>query len=135
MSGRNENIIEEFRANDGKVGGTFAGTPLLLLHHLGARTRTKRISPLVYQKVDDSYAIFASKGGADTNPDWYHNILAHPETEVEVGNDRVAVVARVAVGDEHDRIWERQVQVYPAFGQYLAKTVRVSIPVLVLEPA
>src|SRR5262249_40230708 len=89
-------IIEEVRANEGKVGGTFAAAQLLLLHHTGARSGTERVSPLAYQPVGDAYAVFASKGGAPTNPDWYHNLVAHPDTTIEVGSASLPVRARVA---------------------------------------
>ena len=128
----NEAIIEEFRANDGRVGGMFEGQPLLLLHHAGARTGTQRVTPLTYQDLADGYAIFASKAGADTNPDWYHNVVANPGTEVEVGTDTVRVHARVAAGDERDQIWTKQKRDYPQFAEYESKTSRV-IPVIVLE--
>ena len=128
----NAAIIEEFRANDGRVGGMFEGQPLLLLHHTGARTGTRRVTPLTYQDLADGYAVFASKAGADTSPDWYHNLVANPETEAEIGTETIRVRARVASGVERDRIWSRQKQDYPQFGEYEAKTARV-IPVIVLE--
>ena len=131
--GWNRKTIEEFRANGGKVGGVFARAPLLLLHHVGARTGTPRVSPLMYQAVSGGYAVFASKGGADTNPDWFHNLKANPETKIEVGDELVAVVARVADGDEHDRIWTKQTEEWPQFAVYERKTAREVIPVVVLE--
>lgn len=134
MSDWNAGIIDEFRANEGRVGGMFEGAPLLLLHHTGAKTGTARVTPLMYQAVDDGYAIFASKAGADTNPDWFHNISANPETRVEIGTDTVSVVARRAGGDEHDRIWEEQKSSWPQFAEYEQKTARDVIPVIVLEP-
>ena len=135
MSNWNNGIIDEFRSNDGEVGGVFAGKPLLLLHHKGARTGTERVSPLMYQQVGDSYAVFASKGGADTNPDWYHNLLANPDATIELGADKVDVRARVAEGDEQDTIWERQKREFPQFAGYEQKTSRDQIPVIVLDPA
>ena len=129
----NRKTIEEFRANGGKVGGVFARAPLLLLDHVGARTGTARVSPLMYQAVSGGYAVFASKGGADTNPDWFHNLKANPETKIEVGDELVAVVARVADGDEHDRIWTKQTEEWPQFAVYERKTAREVIPVVVLE--
>ena len=128
----NQNVIEEFRANGGRVGGMFEGSPLLLLHHAGARTGVRRVSPLMYQEVTDGYAIFASKGGADNNPDWFHNLVANPRTDVEVGIETVSVQARVALGEERTRIWTRQKSDYPQFAEYESKTSRV-IPVVVLE--
>jgi len=134
VSDWNAGIIDEFRANEGRVGGMFEGAPLLLLHHTGAKTGTERVTPLMYQAVDGGYAIFASKAGADTNPDWFHNISANPETRVEIGTDTVSVVARRAGGDEHDRIWEEQKSSWPQFAEYEQKTARDVIPVIVLEP-
>lgn len=134
MSNWNDGIIDEFRSNDGEVGGIFAGKPLLLLHHKGARSGTERVSPLMYQRVGDSFAVFASKGGADTNPGWYHNLLAHDEVEIEVGTDKVKVRARVAEGQEQEMIWERQKHDFPQFAGYEQKTSRDQIPVIVLEP-
>jgi len=134
VSDWNENITEEFRANAGKVGGMFEGAPLLLLHHVGARTGTERVSPLMYQSVDGGYAIFASKEGADTNPDWFYNLKANPNTKVEVGAETVPVRARVAEGAEHDHIWTTQKDEWPQFAEYEEKSARDIIPVLVLEP-
>ena len=95
----NTKIIEEFRSNAGEVGGPFAGATVLLLHHTGAKSGTERVSPLVYQPVGDRFAIFASKGGAPTNPDWYHNLVAHPDTTIEVGTaDRPGQGARRGPG-------------------------------------
>lgn len=133
MSDYNAKLIEEFRANGGHVGGFFEGKTLLLLHHHGAKSGTHRVSPLAYQKLDNGYAVFASKAGADTNPDWFHNVIANPETDVEVGDETIAVKARVAEGQERETIWERQKQAWPTFADYEEKTDRV-IPVIVLEP-
>ncbi len=133
MNDWNTGVITEFRANGGKVGGQFDGAPLLLLHHKGAKTGTERVSPLMYQAVGNAYAIFASKAGAPTNPDWYHNLVANPDTTVEVGSDTKKVRARVAAGDEHNTIWTTQKQRYPGFAEYEAKTSR-QIPVVVLDP-
>jgi deazaflavin-dependent oxidoreductase (nitroreductase family) len=133
MSDWNQAIIEEFRANSGRVGGTFDGKPLLLLHHTGARSGTRRVTPLMYQAVDGGFAVFASAAGADKNPDWFHNLAAHPETEVEIGTDTTPVRARIAAGAEHDRIWTRQKQDWPFFAEYEEKTSREAIPVIVLE--
>ena len=103
------------------------------MHHKGAKSGTPRISPLVYQALDRGYAVFASKGGAPDNPDWYHNLQANPDTEVEVGDAIIAVRARVAEGDERERIWTKQKQDFPAFAEYEANTSR-TIPVVILEP-
>jgi len=128
----NDGIIEEFRANHGKVGGPFAGVPILLLHHTGARTGTVRVNPLAYQADGGRFVVFGSKGGAPTNPDWYHNLRANPEATVEVGTETIPVRARVAEGEERERIWNRQKQLMPGFTAYEQRTRR-QIPVLILE--
>jgi deazaflavin-dependent oxidoreductase (nitroreductase family) len=128
----NQKVIAEFRANDGKVGGQFEGAPLLLLHHKGAKTGTERVNPMMYQALDDDFAVFASKGGAPTNPDWYHNLMANPDANVEVGTQTYRVRARVTSGEERERIWEQQKSAYKGFADYEAKTTR-QIPVVVLE--
>jgi deazaflavin-dependent oxidoreductase (nitroreductase family) len=135
MSDWNKEIIEEFRANDGLVGGHFEGRPLLLLHHDGARTGTRRVSPLMYQKVEGGFAVFASKGGADTNPGWFHNLRANPDATIEVSGDTIDVRAHVVGGEERDAIWKQQKTDYPQFADYEQKTARDEIPVLVLRPA
>ena len=132
MSDWNAKIIDEFRANGGKVGGGFDGAPMLLLHTQGAKTGQERVNPVVYQPVGDAFAVFASKGGAPTNPDWYYNLRAHPEVKIEVGGDSIDVKARVLEDDEREPIWEKQKQLMPGFAEYEAKTTR-QIPVLVLE--
>jgi deazaflavin-dependent oxidoreductase (nitroreductase family) len=128
----NSSIIEEFRANGGKVGGRFEGRTVLLLHHTGARTGRLRTNPLVYLSDGDRFAVFGSKGGAPTNPDWFHNLIAHPEVTIEVGTETIPVRARVATGAERDDLWARQVRAVPAFAEYEEKTER-TIPVIVLE--
>ncbi|HSK57807.1 MAG TPA: nitroreductase family deazaflavin-dependent oxidoreductase [Actinomycetospora sp.] len=128
----NQQIIDEFRKNEGRVGGNFEGAPLLLLHHLGRKSGTERVSPMMYQAVGDDLAVFASKAGADTHPDWYLNLLTHPDVEVEVGTDKVAVRARDLPAEERDPIWEKQKQDYPGFADYESKTSR-TIPVVLLE--
>ncbi len=128
----NQKIIEEFRANGGKLGGGFEGVSILLLHHKGAKSGKERVNPVAYQPVGDDMAIFASKAGAPTNPDWYHNLLAHPETSVEVGTETVHVTARVAEGEERTKIWERQKKDNPGFAGYEMATTR-QIPVIILE--
>src|SRR5437870_6838390 len=129
----NTKIIEEFRANEGKVGGVFANTPLLLLHHTGAKSGEVRVNPLAYgTDGDDRLVVFASKGGAPTNPDWYHNLKANPQATVEVGTDSFDVRARVAEGDERQRLWDRQTKRAPGFADYQKMTKR-PIPVVVLE--
>lgn len=132
VSDFNAGIIAEFRANAGKVGGPFAGAPLLLLHTTGARTGVERVSPMMYRPVGDGYAVFASKAGAPENPAWYHNLLAHPDTTVEVGQDVVAVRAREATPDEREPLWADQKRDYPGFAAYEERTDR-TIPVVILE--
>ena len=111
----------------------FEGATLLLLHHVGSKTATERVNPLMYQPVDSGYAVFASAAGADTNPDWFYNLKVSPETKIEVGSEVVAVTARTADGDEYDRIWSKQKQEWPQFAEYERKTAREFIPVVVLE--
>lgn len=129
----NKQMVDEFRANHGKLGGMFEGGTMLLLHHNGAKSGTERVNPLAYQRLDSGYAVFASKGGAPTNPDWYHNLKAHPDVSVEVGDDTIPVRARVAEGDEREAIWTKQKAAVPAFAGYEQNTDR-QIPVVILEP-
>lgn len=132
MKNWNEGIIEEFRANQGRVGGQFATIPILLLHHTGARTGKVRVNPLAYQTDGDRFVVFASKGGAPTNPDWFHNLRANPEVTVEVGTETIPVRARVAEGEERERIWSRVKEAIPGFAAYEERTPR-TIPVIILE--
>lgn len=134
MSEINRGVIAEFRETGGKAGGMFEGKPLVLVHHVGAKSGTERIAPLVPLFDGSRIFIFASKGGADTNPDWYHNLVAHPDTVVEVGADTVAVTARVLTGAERDEVYAKQSAVEPQFADYQRKTQRL-IPVLELERA
>ena len=129
----NSKIIEEFRRPGGKVGGPFEGAPLLLLPTVGAKTGQDRVNPMVYRQVGDSVAVFASKAGAPTNPDWYHNLVANPRVSARSAPD-AAFVARVAQGAERDRIWEAQKRANPTSPTTRRKTTR-RIPVVVLEPA
>jgi deazaflavin-dependent oxidoreductase (nitroreductase family) len=131
MSEWNDKVIAEFRANEGRVGGQFEGAPLLLLHSTGARSGQERVHPMMYQAVGDQFAVFASKAGADTNPDWYHNVRANPEARVEVGTETFDVTARVLDPAERGPIWEAQKSRYPGFADYETKTDRV-IPVVLL---
>jgi deazaflavin-dependent oxidoreductase (nitroreductase family) len=133
MADFNSKIIEEFRANEGKVGGPFEGAPLLLLHTVGAKSGRPRVNPMMYQQVPGGYAVFASKGGAPANPDWYHNVVAHPRVTAEIGTGTVELLARVAERDERERIWTAQKTAYPGFAGYERKTTR-QIPVIILEP-
>lgn len=134
MSDWNTTIIEEFRANDGRVGGPFEGAPMILIHHIGARTGTERVSPLVYFPDGERMIIMASKGGAPTNPDWYHNLKAHPRITVEVGTETFPVDVVEVTGDEREALWARVVDKMPGFGEYQSKVTR-RIPVLALTRA
>jgi len=129
----NAQTIAEFRRNHGKVGGNFEGAPLLLLHHVGARTGKQRVNPMMYLKDGDRYLVFASKAGADTNPDWYHNIKAHPDVQIEVGDETMDAHASEIKGPERDRLYARQASLYPRFADYQKQTKRV-IPVMALAP-
>ncbi len=129
----NERIIEEFRANEGRVGGSFEGNPLLLLHHTGARSGNGRINPLAYLSDGERYIVFASKGGAPTNPDWYHNLKAQPNATIEVGTDTIDVVASEATGEERERLFRIQAERVPQFAEY-QKRIKRLIPVIVLTP-
>jgi deazaflavin-dependent oxidoreductase (nitroreductase family) len=135
MNDFNSQIISEFRANGGKVGGMFAGSPMLLLHSTGAKSGQERVSPLGYQAVDGGYAIFASKAGAPDNPDWYHNLRANPRATVEIGSGTAEVTARVADPDERDPIWARQKELSPQFAEYERTASPRQIPVVILELA
>jgi deazaflavin-dependent oxidoreductase (nitroreductase family) len=132
MSDWNDKVIAEFRANQGRVGGQFEGAPLLLLHSTGAKSRQERVNPVMYQAVGNGFAVFASKAGADTNPDWYHNLRAHPQARIEVGTQTLDVTARVLDADEREPIWEEQKARYPGFADYETRTDRV-IPVVMLD--
>ena len=132
VNDRNAIIIEEFRANAGKVGGPFEGRNMLLLHNTGAKSGAERVNPLVYQALDANFAVFASKGCAPTNPAWYYNLVANPDITIEVGTETLDVRARVAAAEERDQIWTRQKEEISTFADYEAATSRV-IPVVVLE--
>jgi len=130
----NGKVIEEFRANGGKVGGFFEGAPLLLLHHNGAKSGTERVNPLMYQQVDGGYAIFASAGGQPRDPQWFRNLVAHPGITIEEGTLTVKVRARVAEGGERDSIWATQKERFPQFAEYEKNAAPRVIPVVVLDP-
>jgi deazaflavin-dependent oxidoreductase (nitroreductase family) len=130
----NASIIREFRANQGKVGGSFKGAPVLLLHTTGAKTGQERVNPMMYRRVGDNYAVFASKAGAPTNPDWYHNLVANPAVKAEIGTQTLDLTARVTDSAEREPIWAAQKADYPGFAEYEQKTSR-QIPVVILEPA
>ena len=129
----NQKIIDEFRANNGRVGGRFEGRPLLLLHTRGARSQQERINPVAYTRDDDRLVVIASKGGAPTNPDWYYNILANPLVTVEVGTEQFQARAEVAEEPERTRLYDKMVEIMPGFDEYRRRTQRV-IPVIVLTP-
>ncbi|VAW37028.1 AclJ [hydrothermal vent metagenome] len=128
----NKKVIEEFRANEGKVGGMFADMNLLLLHNTGAKSGLPRINPVVYLADGDQYVVIASKAGAPTNPDWYYNIVANPQVSVEVGSEQFEVVATVAEEPERSQLYEKMATLYPGFAEYAQKTTRI-IPVIVLS--
>ncbi|WP_199256502.1 nitroreductase family deazaflavin-dependent oxidoreductase [Mycolicibacterium mengxianglii] len=128
----NREVIAEFRETGGTAGGMFEGYPLVLVHHTGAKSGIGRVAPLVPFADGDRIFVFASKGGADTNPDWFHNLVANPDTVVEHGSETFKVKARVLTGDERDDIYAKQVAVQPQFGEYQRKTARV-IPVVELQ--
>jgi deazaflavin-dependent oxidoreductase (nitroreductase family) len=130
----NTKVIMEFRANGGKVGGPFEGAPMVLLHHHGAKSGTERVNPLMYQQVGDSIAIFASAAGAPRDPQWFRNLVAHPEVTIEVGTSTRKARARVAEGDERDSIWTAQKENYPQFADYEKNAAPRVIPVIVLDP-
>ena len=132
MDDFNRKIIDEFRANEGKVGGPFLGAPVLLLTHVGAKSGQKRTNPLVYLADGDRFLIFASKGGFPTNPDWYHNLKANPDATIEAGTDKFEVRATELHGEERDRFWAENVRQRPVFGEYEERTTR-KIPVIALE--
>lgn len=121
----NQQVIEEFRANAGKVGGYFTGAHMILIHHIGARSGRERVTPLVYLPDGDDMVIAATKGGSPTNPDWYYNVKEHPRMEVEVGADAFSVEATEVAGPERDELWKRLVEIRPGFADYETKTSRV----------
>jgi deazaflavin-dependent oxidoreductase (nitroreductase family) len=134
MDDFNRAIIDEFRANEGKVGGPFDGAPVLLLTSIGAKSGEKRTTPVMYLPDGERMVIFASKGGAPTNPAWYHNLRANPGATVEVGPETVQVNAVVTSGEQRQRLFDRQAESFPQFADYAQKTTR-EIPVVALERA
>ena len=135
--GWNANIIEEFRKNEGRVGGGFQGATLLLLHTEGRRTGKERVNPLAYLPDDGRWIVFGSKGGALTDPDWVRNLEANPDVTIEVGTDTIPVRATKILREEPERneLYRRQVARMPGFGEYEEKTKGIrTIPVIVLEP-
>jgi deazaflavin-dependent oxidoreductase (nitroreductase family) len=133
MDDFNRAIIDEFRANDGKVGGPFEGAPVLLLTATGAKSKEQRTTPVMYLPDGERMVIFASKAGAPNNPGWYHNLRANPAATVEVGTDKLDVEAVVTEGDERERLFRKQAERYPQFADYETKTTR-QIPVVALQP-
>ncbi len=129
----NSKVVEEFRTNEGRVGGFFEGMPILILHTTGAKSHMDRIHPMVYLDLDGHRYVFASKGGADTNPDWFHNLKANPEVTVEVGTMTYPAIATPLTGNERTRIYAEQAARYSGFTEYQAKTSRV-IPVVEITP-
>jgi deazaflavin-dependent oxidoreductase (nitroreductase family) len=129
----NTAVIDEFRANEGRVGGPFEGTPVVLVHHKGRRSGVERVNPLVYQKVGDGWAVFGSAAGASKHPDWYLNLLAEPRTTIEVGTETIEVIARDTSGHERDEIFDRQKTAAPVFADYEANTGGRIIPVVMFE--
>ena len=131
MSDMNKQIIEEFRANEGKVGGFFENITLLLLHTVGAKSGKQRLNPTAYIKDGGRLVIAASKAGADSNPDWYHNLVANPDVTVEVGTEKFSARAEIALEPERTELYGKLKSVYPGFGDYETKTKRV-IPIVTL---
>ncbi len=128
----NEKLIEEFRANDGKVSGSFANAPLILITHTGAKTGTKRTSPLVFTRDGDRIVLIASKGGAPTHPHWYLNMTANPQVTVELPGETFEARVTEVTGEERDRLYDAQAAQMPNFADYANATDR-KIPVLVLD--
>jgi len=127
----NQAIVEEFRANGGNVGGRFTDRTLLLLHTIGRKSGEERINPLAYVQDDDRYVVIASKGGSDEHPDWYYNLTAHSNVAIEVGTDSFQVHAEEAQEPERTRLYEKMIEMMPAFADYRQKAARV-IPVFIL---
>jgi deazaflavin-dependent oxidoreductase (nitroreductase family) len=134
VNGLNANVIEEFRANDGVVGGQFEGAPVLLLHTTGAKSGKERINPMMYLDYEGKRYIFASYAGAPTHPDWYHNLVAHPDVTVEVGTETYKAKATPVDLSERDRIYPVQAERFANFAEYETLTTR-KIPVVELTPA
>jgi len=133
MTDWNKKVIEEFRANNGKVGGHFENMNLLLLHTTGAKSGESRLNPAAYIKDGDRFVIIASKAGAPTNPAWYHNLVANPDVEVEVGTKKFQARATVAIEPERTELYDKMAALYPGFDEYRQKTERV-IPVITVSP-
>ncbi|HEU5213279.1 MAG TPA: nitroreductase family deazaflavin-dependent oxidoreductase [Gaiellaceae bacterium] len=132
MSSYNDAVIAEFRANGGKVGGTWAGRNLLLLTTRGRKTGREYTAPMAYTRDGDRLLVYASQGGAPTNPDWYENLVAHPDVTVEVGEERFDATATPLTGEERDRLFAEQVARSPQFGDYVVRAAPRIIPVVAL---
>ena len=132
MNDFNANVIKEFRENEGKVGGPFKGANLLLLYTTGAKSGKERVSPMMYFKDGDRYVVIASKAGADTHPDWYHNLVANPDVSIEVGTEQFDAHATVASEPERTQLYEKMESISRGFTEYKNKTDRV-IPVVTLR--
>jgi deazaflavin-dependent oxidoreductase (nitroreductase family) len=130
----NRSVIEQFRASGGNVGGNFKGAPVLLLHTTGAKSGRERVNPMMYLELDGHTYVFASEAGADTHPDWYHNLVAHPDVTAEIGTRTVSARAVALADPERQRVFDVQAERYPGFAEYQAKTTRV-IPVVELVTA
>ena len=133
MGDFNQAQIEEFRANHGRLGGAFEGAPVLLLHSIGARSGHERVNPVMYMADGDRYLVFASAAGADNNPAWYWNLRAHPDAEIEIGDERLDVHAVELTGAERDAKYALQAEKFPGFADYQRRTTR-TIPVVALLP-
>jgi deazaflavin-dependent oxidoreductase (nitroreductase family) len=129
----NATIIDEFRANAGHVGGMWADTPLLILHHTGARSGEDRVNPLAYMDDGERYVVIASNGGAPSHPGWYHNLKARPAATIEVGARTIDVVATEATGAERERLFRTQAERFPQLAEFEREADR-RIPVVVLTP-
>jgi deazaflavin-dependent oxidoreductase (nitroreductase family) len=130
---RNVPVIEEYRATGGQLSGPMAGFEVVLVHHKGAKSGVERVNPVAYRRVGDDIAVFASNAGRKSNPDWYYNLVAHPETVVELGAETLPVRARVASGEERTEIWEAQKAGAPMFADYEITAAPREIPVVILE--
>ena len=135
MSDWNEKVIEEFRANEGRVSGPFEGAPMILVHHVGRKSGKRTVTPMMHLQDESdpgTLYVFASMGGAPKHPAWFHNITANPEVTLEVGTEKFSARASVAEGGERDRLYAQQAAEMPAFNEYQEKTTR-RIPVVVLQ--
>ena len=129
----NEKVIAEFRTNEGRVGGPLAGTPILLLHHIGAKSRTERVTPVAYNHQGDcAFVVVASNGGSSTHPSWYYNLKANPRIEVEVGTNRFTALALELDGTARADLWPKLIEAAPSIGEFQAQTTR-QIPLFVLS--